>query len=171
MANQFRVSLLKEQLTFSAAHFITFGDNVCESLHGHNYGLRCDVIGPLNEHGYVVDFIALRDELSRIVRELDHAVLLPLHHAAIRVEPGVTEVLVSFESRRWVFPRGDCRLLPIANTTAELIAQHIAEQLLAWIQRQPVLSHNLREIEVCVDENHGQWGCCRAPVLQNETLN
>ncbi len=33
----FRVLLQKEQLVFSAAHFITFAGDICECLHGHNY--------------------------------------------------------------------------------------------------------------------------------------
>ena len=59
MSKQFHVSLAKQQLTFSAAHFITFQRDVCESLHGHNYAVRCDVFGELNEDYYVIDFIAL----------------------------------------------------------------------------------------------------------------
>ena len=77
MANEkFRVHLEKEQLVFSAAHFITFGDNVCERLHGHNYRVKCEVTGALEQNGYVVDFIALRDTLMKIVESLDHRVLL-----------------------------------------------------------------------------------------------
>ena len=33
----FRVQLEKDTMVFSAAHFITFNGNVCESIHGHNY--------------------------------------------------------------------------------------------------------------------------------------
>ena len=35
----------------------------------------------------------------------------------------------TFADRRWVFPSGDCRLLPVANTTAELLAAYIGEPL------------------------------------------
>ena len=98
----YRVVLHKQQLTFSAAHFITFGDNICERLHGHNYGVRCEAYGSLNEHGYVVDFIALRDSLARIVAELDHRVLLPTRHSSISVTSDANEVKAEFEERRWV---------------------------------------------------------------------
>jgi len=83
--NQFRVSLEKDNLVFSAAHFITFNGDVCESLHGHNYRVKCEVVGPLDENGYVVDFIALRDALSEIVGILDHHVVLPTEHPLIKV--------------------------------------------------------------------------------------
>ena len=154
----FRVVLQKEQLTFSAAHFITFGDNICERLHGHNYVVRCEVYGKLNEHGYVVDFIALRDALAEIVASLDHHVLLATKHPTIGVTLNGNEVTATFEERRWIFPEEDCCLLPISNTTAELIAGHIAERLMdradTWSGPQ------IECVRVGVDENQGQWGEC-----------
>ena len=57
--------------------------------------------------------------------------LLPTQHPQIRVEDDGREVTATFGDRRWVFPSGDCRLLPVANTTAELLAAYIGEQLLA----------------------------------------
>ena len=89
MQNQFRVELEKEQLIFSAAHFITFADAdgnvICEQLHGHNYRVRCTVAGSLSEHGYVVDFIALRDTLAKLVGELDHQMIIATKHPTIVV--------------------------------------------------------------------------------------
>ena len=156
MTEQYRVQLLKEQLTFSAAHFITYGDNVCERLHGHNYGVRCSVTGSLNEHGYVVDFIALRDQLAEVVSGLDHHVLLPTEHPDIAVAIDGKEVIATFQERRWVFPIEDCVLLPISNTTAELLAAYIASTLIADAE---AWSHSgVKSITVGVDENQGQWG-------------
>ena len=129
-SDTFRVQLEKDNLVFSAAHFITFDGNTCESIHGHNYRVKCEVIGPLDENGYVVDFIALRDALQEIVNRLDHHVVLPTLHPAIQVAEIEKEVVVRFEDRRWVFPRQDCVLLPIANTTAELMAQIIGRELI-----------------------------------------
>lgn len=156
MTGIFRTELLKEQLTFSAAHFITFGDNICERLHGHNYGIRCSVEGPLNEHGFVVDFIALRDQLAAISHELDHHVLLPTEHPTIKVSADDIEVTATFESRRWVFPLEDCVLLPIKNTTAELLAVYIANRLIA--DGEAWSGSELSRLTVAVDENQGQWG-------------
>lgn len=161
MGKEFRVSLLKEQLIFSSAHFITFatgdGTVVCEQLHGHNYRVRCDVVGPLNEHGYVVDFIALRDKLKELVAALDHHVLLATQHPDIQIELGENEVEVKCQEKRWVFPREDCAVLSISNTTAELIAEYLADQLID----SDLLGQGMTELMVAVDENEGQWGeCC-----------
>ena len=151
----YRVELEKEQLVFSAAHFITFGGGICERLHGHNYGLRATVWGPLDENAYVIDFIALRDELQKIAAELDHHVLLPDRHPQIKVQVDGEEVVATFESRRWVFPREDCVLLPVANTTAELLAKFIGQRLLEALAARDL---HPQRVEIGVDENRGQWG-------------
>lgn len=156
MPESFRVRLVKECHVFSAAHFITFNGNICERLHGHNYGVAVEVSGPLDDNQYVVDFLALRDELRTLTDQLDHHMLLPTEHPAIRVTAGDQEVEVRFEDRRWVFPRGDCVLLPIRQTTAELLARYLGEQLLAALDRR--LGFRPQNLRLEVDENHGQWG-------------
>ena len=161
MPEQFNVSLEKEQLIFSAAHFITFAGNICESIHGHNYRVRCEVTGELDENGYVVDFIALRDALNTIVRQLDHKVLLPRDSSLIHVSSNDQEVIVQFEQKRWIFPEDNCMILPVTNTTAELLAKFIAQELMKL--DDPRLQNAIDEILVAVDENEGQWGTYRVP--------
>lgn len=161
MPEQFNVLLEKEQLIFSAAHFITFAGNICESIHGHNYRVRCEVTGELDENGYVVDFIALRDALNTIVRQLDHKVLLPRDSSLIHVSSNDQEVIVQFEQKRWIFPEDNCMILPVTNTTAELLAKFIAQELMKL--DDPRLQNAIDEILVAVDENEGQWGTYRVP--------
>ena len=156
MAKSYRVKLEKEHLIFSAAHFITFAGNVCERIHGHNYRVYAEVQAQLDENQYVIDFIALRDTLKEITASLDHHVLLPTTHEQIQVTADEKEVLVTFEDRRWVFPLDDCILLPVSNTTAELIADFIATELLRRLADQGI--HQIEMLEIGVDENEGQWG-------------
>lgn len=155
----YRVLLQKEQLVFSAAHFITFAGDTCECLHGHNYGVKAEIAGPLDENQYVVDFIAFRDALAELVRQLDHHVLLPTTHPLIEVREDEVEVVVSFRTKRWVFPREDCMLLPISNTTAEQLAWWVATRLQEIMR--PKVSAGIQWLEVGIDENHGQWGICK----------
>lgn len=157
MSETYHVRLQKESLVFSAAHFITFAGNVCERLHGHNYRVAAEIEGRLDENHYVIDFIALRDTLQALVMELDHHVLLPTEHSQIVVTANEREVEARFEDRRWVFPRGDCVLLPVANTTAELLARYLGGRLLDELQAKT--GAHLTRVRLEVDENHGQWGC------------
>lgn len=154
MSETYRVRVEKDQLVFSAGHFITFNGDVCERLHGHNYRVGAEMIGPLDENQYVVDFIFVRDTLKAIVDELDHRMLLPMRHPLIRVSADDHEALVTFRERRWIFPLGDCALLPVSNTTSELLARYIGQKLLTAMEskygRRP--SH----LRIDVDECFGQ---------------
>lgn len=160
----YSIRLNKEVFTFCAAHFITFNGDTCEPLHGHNYRVGVEVEGPLDDNSYVFDFIALRDAVTGIASRLDHKMLLPTQHAMINVGKslgphGGEEVVATFGKRRWVFPADECVLLPIANTTAELLAFWIGSEISAWmgsagVSPPPVLT-------VSVDECEGQVGVCR----------
>lgn len=158
---RYRVRVTKDHLVFSAAHFITFNGNICERLHGHNWRTAVELSGPLDENRYVFDFIALRDAMQKIVNELDHHVLLPTKHQQIRVQADEREVTTTFEARRWIFPREDCVLLPVENTTAEEIAAWIATRLRDVVAAQP--KANIETIQVEVEENFGQWAICQLP--------
>lgn len=158
MSETYHVRLTKEHLIFSAAHFITFNGDICERLHGHNYRVFAEVHGPLDENQYVIDFIALRDTLKEITTELDHHMLLPTEHPQIQVAAGEDEVEVTFQDRRWVFPEGDCILLPVANTTAELLASYLGNELLDRLEKRTGVRP--QRLVLGVDENEGQWGIC-----------
>ncbi len=169
MPATFRVDVAKEQFTFSAAHFITFAGDICERLHGHNYGVRVAVEGPLDANRYVVDFIALRDAVLQQTAALDHHVLLPERHAEIKIDVGETETTARFRDRRWVFPNEDCVILPVVNTTAEEIAHVIAMRVRDQTREQ--FGDRLDFLEVGVDENQGQWGTCRLPWNESPVID
>lgn len=163
MSETFEVRVTKDSLVFSAAHFITFNGNVCERLHGHNWRLDVRIAGALDENYYVFDFIALRDACQNIALELDHRVLLPERHHSISVEriSEGREVVARFEDRRWVFPVEDCAILPVENTTAELIARWIGHRLLDDLNLRG--NEHVTELKVGVEENFGQWATVRIP--------
>jgi 6-pyruvoyltetrahydropterin/6-carboxytetrahydropterin synthase len=153
MAESYHVRVAKSEHVFSAGHFITY-NGMCERLHGHNYRVSAEVYGPLDENHYVLDFLMLRHKLREITTELDHVMLLPTEHPHIKVVEQGDEVVAQFENRRWVFPRSDCRLLPVANTTAELLAAYIGQRLLAALSLQIGIRPTRLRIEL--DECDGQ---------------
>jgi 6-pyruvoyltetrahydropterin/6-carboxytetrahydropterin synthase len=158
MAEHYHVRIDKDDMVFSAGHFITYDGGTCERLHGHNYRVRAEAHGPLDENHYVIDFIAFRDSLKQVIAELDHHMLLPTDHPLIHVAADEQQVAVTFEDRRWVFPRCDCVLLPVGNTTTELLARYIGRRVLDDLQARTGVRPGRLRIEV--DENFGQWGAC-----------
>jgi 6-pyruvoyltetrahydropterin/6-carboxytetrahydropterin synthase len=150
---EFHIRVAGDDLSFSAAHFISLEDGTCERLHGHSYRVAAEISGLLNKSQYVVDFVAVRNALKTILAELDHRVLLPTQSAAIRVASRSGEVEATHADRRWLFPEGDCLLLPIANTTTEAIAQYVAERLTAVIS-------SAKRMRIKVSEGTGCAAIC-----------
>jgi 6-pyruvoyltetrahydropterin/6-carboxytetrahydropterin synthase len=154
MAERFKVRVTKDHLVFCSGHFISYEGDRCERLHGHNYRTAVEIEGELDENQYVFDFIALKHRTKAITDELDHRMMLATRNPHITVEEGPQSVEVRYRDRRWVFPRGDCVLLPIENTTAELIARYIAHRLVEELRRQHQFTPEVLRVEV--EENIGQ---------------
>ena len=129
MPERYQARVTKDYLVFCSGHFISYEGDKCERLHGHNYRAAIEVEGPLDENYYVFDFIALKNRTKAITDELDHRMMLPTRNRVITLEESATSVRVRYKDREWVFPRDDCVLLPIENTTAELLARYIGERL------------------------------------------
>jgi 6-pyruvoyltetrahydropterin/6-carboxytetrahydropterin synthase len=153
VAETFTVRVQKEQFTFCAAHFITYEGEQCERLHGHNYRVGVELAGRLGENAYVFDFIALKHLVRELTEQLDHRMLIPLHHPRFRLEVGEREVVLHYGNKQWCFPRDDCALLPVSNTTAEMLAKYLAERIMASLQRRGFKPDWLR---VEVEEAPGQ---------------
>jgi 6-pyruvoyltetrahydropterin/6-carboxytetrahydropterin synthase len=152
----FRVTVTKDYLVFASAHFITFAGHRCEGLHGHNYRASVTVEGALNEEAwFVFDFVELKRIMRKLCDEIDHLVLLPLQSSRVKVAEKGDVVDVAVDGKpRYVFPRRDCALLPIPNTTVEMLAKMLTERLRAELETAG--ARGVTAIEMEVEENFGQ---------------
>jgi 6-pyruvoyltetrahydropterin/6-carboxytetrahydropterin synthase len=157
----FRVSVSKDYLVFASAHFITFEGHRCEGLHGHNYRARVTVEGALDEEcWFVFDFVELKAIMRKLCDEIDHLVLLPTLSSRVGLAEQGDQVAVSVDGApRYVFPRRDCALLPVPNTTVEMLAQMLTDRLRAQLDARG--ARGLTAIEMEVEENFGQSAVCR----------
>jgi 6-pyruvoyltetrahydropterin/6-carboxytetrahydropterin synthase len=153
---QFSVSVTKDYLVFASAHFITFAGHRCEGLHGHNYRASATLEGEIDEETWLVfDFVMLKQIMRRLCDEIDHKVLLPLENPRLQVVEEGESVTVAYEGKpRYLFPRIDCALLPIPNTTVEMLAELLANRLRA--QLETAGARGVTAIEMEVEENFGQ---------------
>jgi 6-pyruvoyltetrahydropterin/6-carboxytetrahydropterin synthase len=154
--SHFRVQVSKDYLVFASAHFITFRGHQCETLHGHNYRVGVAVEGSLDDEAFfVLDFSVLKQIARRFVDEIDHKVLLPTQNPKLAYHDDGERVRVDyFGEPTYVFPKRDCALLPIRNSTAEMLAEYLGTRVRDELGR---IGHtHLTGLEIEVEENYGQ---------------
>jgi len=150
--SRFEIDVAKSELSFAAGHFITYGGGRCERLHGHNYRVGVRISGELNEDGLVYDFVALKRRVSALVADLDHKMLVQTENRTLGLDADDREVRVQHGEYTYVFPRRDVVLLPVENTTAEMLAEYLAGLLVEELGERS----NLADIVVEVEESPGQ---------------
>jgi 6-pyruvoyltetrahydropterin/6-carboxytetrahydropterin synthase len=156
---RFAVDVHPGDLHFNAAHFITF-DGTCENLHGHNFHVRIRAEGSTRGDAFVVDFVLLNALTADICASLHDRVLLPGASEEVEVWRDGGQVRVRSHGKAFSFPEEGCALLPVSNTTAEMLAWHILESLVPALEGRGALA-NLEALEVAVEEADHQWGLCR----------
>lgn len=141
------------RLRFAAAHMATIGGDL-EPLHGHNYSVGCRVGGDLGADSWVIDFAVLKRLCREACEELDHRFLLQARSPLLELREEAGSWVVSFRERTYRFPSGEVALLPIENTTAELLARWLWERVAGALREG---GHDgIRRLAVEVEEMPGQ---------------
>jgi dihydroneopterin triphosphate aldolase (PTPS-III) / 6-pyruvoyltetrahydropterin synthase len=155
----FSVSIGKEHLRFTAAHFIAFR-GFREPLHGHTYQVKVTVSGPVGPDGYVVDFLVLKKAAEEECARLHFSTLLPQQSDCLQIQESTTQVTVQCEDgTSFVFPRPDVCLLPIVHSSSEEIARYLLSRLRDRLKE--ARGNTIQTIEVLVEDIPGQEAVCR----------
>jgi 6-pyruvoyltetrahydropterin/6-carboxytetrahydropterin synthase len=162
---RFGVRVYKEYFNFASSHFLVFHDGGREELHGHNYQVRVLVDGQVGPGDMVVDFCLLKPIVRRFCDALDHRMLLPERCDRLAIADEGEHLDVRFRRNdggedRFLFPRRDCVLLPISNTSTERLAELMAGKILTAVRAEAPAAV-LARIEVEVEESRGQCGVYR----------
>ena len=161
MRESYAIRVYKQYFNFGSAHFLIFADGTREELHGHNYQVQVQVEGPLVEGDLVIDFIPFKPLVKSLCDDLDHVTLLPNGNPHLRVEEKEDRVEVFHDDGSYFcFPRRDVRILDLPNTSTEMLAKHLASQILEALPSK-IPSAQVHAIEVQVEESGGQCGIYR----------
>lgn len=139
---RFRLALEKEDFKFSAAHFTLFPGGRAELLHGHNYRVRVEIAGgELEPEGLLVDIESFKKALRQTCARLDSRTLLPGESPRLQWSRRDGAIEVRCGERSYRFPEEDTLVLPLANTSMELLsrmlwlelARHLAGSRVEWM--------------------------------------
>jgi 6-pyruvoyltetrahydropterin/6-carboxytetrahydropterin synthase len=152
---EFSIHVAKENLKFSAAHFIAY-PGFREPLHGHNYQVGVYVEGRLAKTGYVIDFGLIKELTKEIVDRLDEHTIVPTKSDCLTVEgPSNGVVRIRYENDEFVLPEADVRMVPIVHSSAEELARYVWEELAAALGARGALKL-VTAMEISVAEGSGQ---------------
>jgi dihydroneopterin triphosphate aldolase (PTPS-III) / 6-pyruvoyltetrahydropterin synthase len=154
MKSSFSIHVAKENLKFSAAHFIAY-PGFREPLHGHNYQVGVRVEGRLAKTGYVLDFGLVKKLVKQIVDRLDERTLVPMNSDCLKIDREPTRVRIRYEDDEFVIPASDACLLPIVHSSAEELACYIFGELRDALKTHAALN-DVVAIEISVAEGPGQ---------------
>ena len=160
MSRVFSIEVAKDYFNFASAHFLIFADGEREPLHGHNYQVAVKLEGEIDSAGVVLDFITFKPLVKAICDALDHRTLIQSKSPIIKVRQRPNEVEVLYKREKLLLPKQDVILLPLVNTSTELLAEHVANQIRQKV-RQKFPQTRIREIEVGIEEARGQRGIFR----------
>jgi 6-pyruvoyl-tetrahydropterin synthase len=164
----FEVYVAKEDFKFHAAHFVAF-EGYRERLHGHNYKAGVRVYGSrkISSDGYVVDFGNIKKVTRKVCKELNEHFLCPMLSDVIDItisEDAQTVSLKCQDGSSFVFPKGDCALLPIVHATTEELAIYLWSRLLQGLDAEWLLQRGIHTLEVVVAEAVGQEATFRLEI-------
>ena len=160
MSRSFSIEVAKDYFNFASAHFLIFSNGQRESLHGHNYQVSIVMEGELDPAGVVLDFISFKPLVKRICDGLDHRTLIQTASPVITLRQRPHEIELRYKQQKIILPRQDVLLLPLINTSTELLAEYVAGQIRRRVRRNFPKSQ-IRYLEVGVEEARGQRGFFR----------
>ena len=156
-AESWSISIAKDYLKFSAAHFLIFPDGTAERLHGHNYKVFVDVHTDLNEHGLVVNFKEIKPLVREVCDELDEHLLIPGDHPVLTAVRVGAQMEIRYRERRYLIPAEEVIVLPIGNTSAENLAAWFGRTLRERMAAKWA-SLRVRQLSIGIEETPGQRG-------------
>ena len=160
MSRTFSIEVAKDYFNFASAHFLIFADGKREPLHGHNYQVSVKLEGELDRAGVVLDFISFKPLVKQICDSLDHRTLIQTESPIIKVHRRAKEVEIRYRQQKIILPKTDVILLPLANTSTELLAEYVSQKIRRQVKAK-FHSVKIRSIEVGVEEARGQCGYFR----------
>lgn len=155
--SDYAIRVYKQYFNFASSHFMFFENGSREPLHGHNYKVSVRGDSPRLTGDMVFDFLNIKPIVRTLCNSLDHKLLLPQFNPHLKIlEDSVLSnyKLVLADKGEMSIPQSDILILPIANTSAELLAQYLAME----INKETKQKYNFyfSTLEVEVEETPGQ---------------
>lgn len=150
------VEVHKEELKFSAGHFMLFSATARETMHGHDYSVSAAFDCVVGSNGMSFDCRYYKDKLLNICKKLDYRFILPAHSEFLTVEETNEQWITRMGAETITFLKKDALVLPIVNVTLEELSNWFLEQLV--LDETELKSHKIHGITVKIFNGRGESG-------------
>lgn len=150
------IQIHKEELKFSAGHFMLHSATQRESMHGHDYQIQVAFDTLIKHNGMAFDCRLYKQRLLEICQQLDYRFLLPGQSDYMQVTEEKEQFIAHFNQQTIAFWKEDAVVLPICNVTLEELSYWFLQQLIA----NPAIlqEHLIQGITVTAYNGRGESG-------------
>lgn len=170
----FEVHVAKDTFKFTAAHFVAY-PGFRERLHGHNYRISVRLLGTrtIGQDGYVLDYGDIKAVTKKVCKEMNEYFICPMLSPVIQIteltdDKGTKSVqLICEDGTKFLFPKEDCAMLPIAHSTTEELAIYMWGKILDELDAEYLLKRGIHTMEITCAEAVGQEAVFRMKIPEN----
>ena len=150
------IQIHKEELKFSAGHFMIITHEHRETMHGHDYQVQVAFKALILHNGMAFDCRIYKKKLLELCQLIDYHFILPAHSSYLQLTETASQCIAKIGEDTFPFYKKDCIILPICNVTIEELSNWFLQQLLQ--NTQELAEHQIQEITVTVFNGRGESG-------------
>src|SRR5262245_44827401 len=105
----------------------------------------------MNRPSMVIASLRFKPTSRRNCDSLDHRTLTQTQSPLLQVRRRAQQIEIRYRRQKIILPRQAVLLLPLANTSTELLAEHVANRIRVEVQDQ-FRGARIRSVEVGVEE-------------------
>lgn len=150
------VELHKEELKFSAGHFMLFSASERESMHGHDYQIHVAFNTLIQNNGMAFDCRLYKQRVLELCKTLDYRFILPAQSEFLQLKEAEDKWIATIGKEILTFLKKDSVVLPICNATLEELSFWFLTQLTK--NDTELNAHNIKGIAVKVFNGRGESG-------------
>ena len=155
MKRKVTITVDKEYLKFSAAHYTIFSAESRERLHGHNFAVRAKVRFPVDDTGINFDYKLFKDTLRDICDSLDEYTIIAKNSKFLKIEEAGEYYKITHNGTEMMLRQDETLLLPITNSTIEELSNYLLGRL---VQNKTMIDDNeVDYVAVQTSSGPGQW--------------
>ena len=128
------IELHKEELKFSAGHFMLLSATQRETMHGHDYQVHATFNALITQNGMAFDCRDYKQRLLKICQSLDYRFILPSQSEYLKIAEENTQWIVEFGAQKMSFLKQDAVVLPVCNVTLEELSHWFLLQVIANLE-------------------------------------